>query len=953
MDLTIHTYGHIDAMYYVLNGIAMILGSKFADLMIQAIAVVTTAYYGLRMVASGTTAGMRPYLTKIMLMVLAVNVLLAQKTTMFVEDHVSKQRDNVDNIPWGFAVPVGFMESFGDIQAAAFEQGFSVVGSNSYRDYGMLFGARLVQEARNFKIQTPEFAYNMDNFIRKCVVKQASIGNKYTINELFQKDDVWKLVSDNASRLFRVEIRDGKNHELMTCKDAADKVLAPAFVSELDILEKKYLKSDFGLAGNLSGFFGARGKIAARSYFKKNLADSFNAQTGSGLSAETTLRQYIMMNSMSDWGRNYGYSRASMTQESNWRIAGDLANEYLPILLSVMKGIVYASFIFMVPLMLMSGGGAKYLGYISVVASLQLWPALNAILNLFIELYSSSHLQDIAGGAVSFASYSKIGDYADKIVAVASGLQMTIPFLAFNIVQGGVSGFIHLASNITGASASAASTAAGEVVTGNRSFDNYSSGNMQIANNQGFKTDLNSSYKAGASEWQHADGTMERVLPDGSSILQSGAGLTMSGGSVKLAMRESQSGQVLGHLSDAQNLLQSEQRSYHESERETFSKTANYVSNLAQRESEGKTFDYSVMGEQGKALQKAVNQVHTLRESYGYSWDQAARASLEGKVPIPLGNGIGSIIAKGIGGSAGKVIGALSDSSLNIDGSVSATNSSSQSFGDDNQINREQFTREDYNNVVKVASNEQFASSNNVDKSYSEGVSRSYEKQKLAEIAMNTQADRVESLSKAYQQIQSLDASYDKDMYDVVQKNIAKTYGVTQSEAHKMIEGHDPRALRMWNGMVSSEVNKIVGPQMSAAQVKFSDANRKEFLQNSEDQNRRKIETDHTKGVIDVATSQGIDPNNAGFVTNTVQAKVVDMRDLNDQQYTTARNENEAKEQVRQGAINQYEEGRIGQGTLGSIIGIGGPRNPSTISAQEGKSEIRELATQVPQGTKK
>jgi hypothetical protein len=61
---------------------------------------------------------------------------------------------------------------------------------------------------------------------------------------------------------------------------------------------------------------------------------------------------------------------------------------------------------------------------------------------------------------------------------------------------------------------------------------------------------------------------------------------------------------------------------------------------------------------------------------------------------------------------------------------------------------------------------------------------------------MNTQADRVESLSKAYQQIQSLDASYDKDMYDVVQKNIAKTYGVTLGEAHKMIENHDPRALK-------------------------------------------------------------------------------------------------------------------------------------------------------------
>jgi hypothetical protein len=157
----------------------------------------------------------------------------------------------------------------------------------------------------------------------------------------------------------------------------------------------------------------------------------------------------------------------------------------------------------------------------------------------------------------------------------------------------------------------------------------------------------------------------------------------------------------------------------------------------------------------------------------------------------------------------------------------------------------------------------------------------------------------------------------------------------------------------MWNGMVSNEVNKIVGPQMSAAQVKFSDTNRKQFLQAAEGQNRSRIETNHTKGVVDYASSKGVDPNNEGFVTNTVQAKVIDIRDQNDQQYTAVRNENEAKEQVRQGAIDHYEEDRIGQGTLGSIAGIGGPRNPSTISPKEGKSEIRELATQVPQGTKK
>jgi hypothetical protein len=94
---------------------------------------------------------------------------------------------------------------------------------------------------------------------------------------------------------------------------------------------------------------------------------------GSKNTAEYSLKQYMVLNSLSDYARTYGYARASMSQESNWRIAGDLAAEYLPMLLSVIKGLVYASFIFMVPLILLGTGMSRYLSYIAVIASLQLW----------------------------------------------------------------------------------------------------------------------------------------------------------------------------------------------------------------------------------------------------------------------------------------------------------------------------------------------------------------------------------------------------------------------------------------------------------------------------------------------------------------------------------------------------------------------------------------------------
>lgn len=68
-------------------------------------------------------------------------------------------------------MPVGLLEAFGDILTAGFEQAFTGLKTANYRDYGMVFGARLVQGARNWRIKNPEFIQNMHAYMTRCVVK--------------------------------------------------------------------------------------------------------------------------------------------------------------------------------------------------------------------------------------------------------------------------------------------------------------------------------------------------------------------------------------------------------------------------------------------------------------------------------------------------------------------------------------------------------------------------------------------------------------------------------------------------------------------------------------------------------------------------------------------------------------------------------------------------------------
>ena len=216
---------------------------------------------------------------------------------------------------------------------------------------------------------------------------------------------------------------------------------------EIATLENRYKHSDFSLAGHAGEV--RRGFERLNSNLKNNTAMAFKSYLGSNSNAESIMRQQMMVNALNDFNDNYGYTRASRAQESNWAIAGDLASVWIPISMSVLKGLAYSSFVFLVPLMIISGGWSRYKGYLTLVASFQLWAPLNAVLNMFITLYSSHELGDITNNIVTFSSSSKIGNYSDKIVFVAHGLQVFIPWLAFSIMQGGVGAFIHLAGSLS------------------------------------------------------------------------------------------------------------------------------------------------------------------------------------------------------------------------------------------------------------------------------------------------------------------------------------------------------------------------------------------------------------------------------------------------------------------------------------------------------------------------
>ena len=303
MDLTIHTYGYFDSLYYVLNALAMFRNSEFFMIIVKTSSVLVGCYYAVHIAYSGSYSHLRAYLMKVVGMLVLVNSLLLPTAEMVLKDHVTKKIGKVDNIPLAFALPVGLLEEFGHLLTIGFEQVFapieSAVNPNdpvfSYYNYGMLFGARLKKEVSQTRIKDPEFVENMRCFIKQCVVLPAMIGYQFTPEQLITTKDMWGLVSKNAGTLTRLDMRIGTNRTSMTCKGAIS-YFEKSFAQENSRILAKFKNTVFSFARSSQNY-----DVPQNTVLNKVFESNVKTLYGGAQPAGDVLRQQMMINSLSDY----------------------------------------------------------------------------------------------------------------------------------------------------------------------------------------------------------------------------------------------------------------------------------------------------------------------------------------------------------------------------------------------------------------------------------------------------------------------------------------------------------------------------------------------------------------------------------------------------------------------------------------------------------------------------
>ena len=252
---------------------------------------------------------------------------------------------------------------------------------------------------------------------------------KYTMQELFNTQNIWELVTTHASpaRAFTYTDNTGRS-QIQTCKEGVvllnkdwrdetkqagliygKRFFPNAANSESQLLS--YLPISYQYLANLS-------QNAAEIMQQNMLANSFQHSL-IGQASTTNAAAAIQA---------YAVTRAQAMKRSTYQVTGELAGRWLPIMKNVFEAMFYGSFLFIFLITLLPMGNVILRSYIMSLFWLQSWSPLYAILNLVMTLDAKSNsLAAVAKSGLTMATQSGLAQVNSDTAALAGYLSMSIP----------------------------------------------------------------------------------------------------------------------------------------------------------------------------------------------------------------------------------------------------------------------------------------------------------------------------------------------------------------------------------------------------------------------------------------------------------------------------------------------------------------------------------------------
>ncbi|HAW3448828.1 TPA: conjugal transfer mating pair stabilization protein TraG [Escherichia coli] len=504
-----------------LNAIAAFMGTRTWDSIEKIALTLSVLAVAVMWVQRHNVMDLLGWVAVFVLISLLVNV---RTSVQIIDNSDLVQVHRVDNVPVGLAMPLSLTTRIGHAMVAGYEMVFAQPDSATYSKTGMLFGANLIVKSTDFLSRNPEIINLFQDYVQNCVLGDIYLNHKYTLEDLMASSDPYTIIFSQPSPLRQVPNNNysflQSSEPFVSCKDAS-------------VGLKDKLNFDTNTGGKTWHYYVQQlfgGRPDPDLLFRELLSDSYSYFYGASQSASQIMRKNVTINALkegitSNAARNGDtaslVSLATTSSMEKQRLAhvsvGHVIMRNLPMVQTILTGITIGIF----PLLVLAAAFNKMTlpvlkGYVFALMWLQTWPLLYAILNSAMTFYAKQN-----GAPVVLSEISQIQLKYSDLASTAGYLSAMIPPLSWMMVRGLGAGFSSVYSHFASSSITPTASAAGSVVDGN-----YSYGNMQTNNVNGFSWSTNSTTSFGQMTHQTGSGATATQTRDGSMVMDASGAMS-------------------------------------------------------------------------------------------------------------------------------------------------------------------------------------------------------------------------------------------------------------------------------------------------------------------------------------------------------------------------------------------------------------------------------------------
>lgn len=443
-------------------------------------------------------------------------VAIVPKATVVIEDVRSQTVYNVDNVPLSMALFASASSRIGHWLTQAYETAFIPADVAKYSSFGAVYPQRVMEVLQRTGPVTVQGRETLQAVLKNCVLPEVVLDGRKA-DEAMASSDLWTLIKSdgwvNPARL--AVMPDGS---VLKCPAAVAELEQVLVNVEIPALKRwVHVKLD-PQAVNPST------SIAA------SITQTESLLLGISRSAESSLKHSLLLTALpkvmsghavtvagpAAMASTLARAQGNLAGEINYRTMAKMAEDALPKIRNALEFVVIAMFPVVALIALVSGSGMAGVvrSYVTLLLTVQLWPALSSVVNYLViahDLHPFTLLVQNFGGS-SLQAATLIRETGASSQAIAGALLCAVPVISYALVRAGDMAVGQLVGGLTQPAQSAATSQGAAIAAGNISQGNVSVSNVSSNNVSSNKADASiRSVDTGMAVTQSGYGTVTRA----------------------------------------------------------------------------------------------------------------------------------------------------------------------------------------------------------------------------------------------------------------------------------------------------------------------------------------------------------------------------------------------------------------------------------------------------------